>query len=380
MKIAAAALAAAIFSLAAAASDFEKGREQFQRTCAQCHGHNMVNSGTTVYDLRRFPLDQPSRFYGSVAGGKGNMPAFGNALDGEQIRWLWAYVRARGQPPTPLKVCVAEDNSPLSYKKANSLRGLDVSVSAAIAEAAGRPLELVPFETELEIDKTLAHEVNALLSSGVCELASGYALFESDLGAPSRPTARVPDYPGAPPRRLRPFVTLSRIAATRPYYAAAMGVITRDPALKVEFLAELQGHSLGVVTGTMAGSALMLYRRGLLQKEIVTLSQKEDLLAELEAGRFEATLTPLARYDAYRLAHPGTRLARAQYVHPLRINLGFVGLESNPDIVGIASREIERAGASGDLAKWAADSGVSWIAPQPPDVQGAFTMGSLRAE
>lgn len=379
MKIAAA-LVAAIFSLAATASDFERGREQFQRTCAQCHGHNMVNSGTTVYDLRKFPLDQPGRFYGSVAGGKGNMPAFGNALDGEQIRWLWAYVRARGEPPTPLKVCVAEDNPPLSYKKANVLQGFDVLVSKGVAEASGRPLELVPFETELEIDKTLAHEVNALLSSGVCELASGYALFESDLGAPGRPSARVPDYPGAPPRRLRPFVTLGRIAATRPYYAAAMGVITRDPALKVEFLADLQERKLGAVTGTMAGSALVLYRGGLLVKNIVTLTQQEDLLAELEQGRFDATLTPLGRYDAYRLRHPETKLVRAKYLHPLRINLGFVGLESKPDIVDIASREIGRAAASGDLAKWAADSGVSWIAPQPPDVQGAFTMGSLRAE
>jgi ABC-type amino acid transport substrate-binding protein len=379
MKIAAA-LAAAIFSLAATASDFDKGREQFQRTCAQCHGHNMVNSGTTVYDLRRFPLDQPSRFYGSVAGGKGNMPAFGNALDGEQIRWLWAYVRARGEPPTPLKVCVAEDNPPLSFKEKKALRGFDVLVSKAIAEAAGRPLELVPFETELEMDKTLATEVNALLSSGACELASGYALFESDLGAPGRPTARVPDYPGAPPRRQRPFVPLGRIAATKPYYAAAMGVVTRDPALKVEFLADLQERKLGAVSGTMAGSALVLYRGGLLVKNIVTLTQQEDLLAELEQGRFDATLTPLGRYDAYRLRHPETKLVRAKYLHPLRINLGFVGLESNPDIVGIASREIERAVANGDLAKWAADSGVTWIAPQPPDVQGAFTMGSLRAE
>ena len=379
MKIAAA-LAAAIFSLAATASDFDKGREQFQRTCAQCHGHNMVNSGTTVYDLRRFPLDQPSRFYGSVAGGKGNMPAFGNALDGEQIRWLWAYVRARGEPPTPLKVCVAEDNPPLSFKEKKALRGFDVLVSKAIAEAAGRPLELVPFETELEMDKTLATEVNALLSSGACELASGYALFESDLGAPGRPTARVPDYPGAPPRRQRPFVPLGRIAATKPYYAAAMGVVTRDPALKVEFLADLQERKLGAVSGTMAGSALVLYRGGLLVKNIVTLTQQEDLLAELEQGRFDATLTPLGRYDAYRLRHPETKLVRAKYLHPLRINLGFVGLESNPDIVGIATREIERAVANGDLAKWAADSGVSWIAPQPPDVQGAFTMGSLRAE
>ena len=380
MRLAAAFVAATLFAARAPASDFESGRLQFQRTCAPCHGQNMVNSGTTVYDLRKFPLDQPERFYRSVAGGKGNMPAFGNALDGEQIHVLWAYVRARGVPPSPLKVCLAEGNPPLSYKENGAARGFDTAVAKAIAEAAGRPLELVLFESKYEMDKTLAHEVNALLSMGVCELASGFPLFESDLGAPGRATARPPDYPGAPPPPKRAFVTLGRLAATRPYYAAAMGVITRDPAMKVEFLADLQGYRVGAVTGTMAGSALELYRNGLLQKGIVTLSQQEDLLAALDAGRFDATLTPLARFDAYRLRNPGTHLVRAKFVHPLRINLGFVALENSADTLAVANREIERALASGELSKWAEELGVSWIAPQPPDVQPAFTMGSLRAE
>ena len=74
----------------------EKGREQFHRTCAQCHGRNMVNAGTTVYDLRKFPTDQPDRFQHSVANGKGNMPSFKDALTPEQIAVLWAYVGSRG--------------------------------------------------------------------------------------------------------------------------------------------------------------------------------------------------------------------------------------------------------------------------------------------
>lgn len=74
----------------------EAGREQFHRTCAQCHGRNMVNSGTTVYDLRKFPLDQEDRFRHSVTNGKGNMPSFKDALSPEQIAILWAYVGTRG--------------------------------------------------------------------------------------------------------------------------------------------------------------------------------------------------------------------------------------------------------------------------------------------
>ena len=74
----------------------EAGRSQFHRTCAQCHGRNMVNAGTTVFDLRKFPLDQPDRFQNSVTNGKGNMPSFKEALTAEQIGILWAYVGTRG--------------------------------------------------------------------------------------------------------------------------------------------------------------------------------------------------------------------------------------------------------------------------------------------
>jgi cytochrome c6 len=74
----------------------EAGRLQFERTCAQCHGRNMVNAGITVYDLRKFPVDDPNRFQHSVTQGKGNMPSFKEALTAEQVGLLWAYVGTRG--------------------------------------------------------------------------------------------------------------------------------------------------------------------------------------------------------------------------------------------------------------------------------------------
>jgi ABC-type amino acid transport substrate-binding protein len=287
---------------------------------------------------------------------------------------------AAAQSPAPIRICMADDNPPLSYRANGAARGLDAALARAIAAEASRPPEIVFFESEYDRDRTLAHEVNALLASGVCELATGFALFAADLGAPGRPTARTPDYDGAKPRRQRPFVPLGRLAGTRAYQAMAMGVVTRDPALRVQTLADLQGVRVGAVTGTMAGSALVLYRNGVLQKGLVTLSQREDLLAALDAGRFDATLTPLGRYDAYRLAHPDTRLVRAAFVHPLRINLGVVGLESEPATLAAADRAIERALADDALARWAEEAGASWIRPEPPDVQPGFTINSLRVD
>jgi cytochrome c6 len=56
----------------------------------------MVNAGTTVYDLRKFPADQHERFVNSVVNGKGNMPSFKGAIDEAAIAALWAYVATRG--------------------------------------------------------------------------------------------------------------------------------------------------------------------------------------------------------------------------------------------------------------------------------------------
>ncbi len=74
----------------------QQGKAQYDRTCAQCHGRNMVNAGTTIYDLRKFPVEQHERFVASVSLGKGNMPSFKDALSAEQLQMLWAYVGSRG--------------------------------------------------------------------------------------------------------------------------------------------------------------------------------------------------------------------------------------------------------------------------------------------
>ena len=78
------------------AAQIAQGNAQFHRSCAPCHGRNMVNSGTTSFDLRKFPLDQRERFVNSVTQGRGAMPSFKEGLTPEQIALLWAYVGSRG--------------------------------------------------------------------------------------------------------------------------------------------------------------------------------------------------------------------------------------------------------------------------------------------
>jgi len=284
---------------------------------------------------------------------------------------------AQAVRPGPLTVCMAEANPPLSLAAGGIVRGVDVSVAEAIAADLHRPLAIVPFESKLEGDSTLSHELNALLSSGVCELASGFPLLRTDLGAPSRPTARVPDHPGAPPPPKRPWVQLGALAASRAYHAIAMALVVRDASRANVTLADPSDARIGAVSGTLAGTIVSLYHNGKLRGQMVSLSQQQDVLAELEAGTIDAALVTLDRLDAWRLAHPATPIVRTTYLHPLRINLGFVARSERVDLLSAVDRVVDAALASGDLARWHAANGSSWVAPVDPQVHAFVGIADL---
>ena len=72
--------------------DYESGKELYDLGCANCHGKNMQSSGTSSFNLKKFPKDQKQRFIESVTNGKDFMPALGAVFDAEEIEQLWIYV------------------------------------------------------------------------------------------------------------------------------------------------------------------------------------------------------------------------------------------------------------------------------------------------
>lgn len=279
-----------------------------------------------------------------------------------------------------LTVCMAENNPPLSYEGKGEIRGLDLRIAQAIAVELERPLKVVPFESKYEAESSLAHEVNALLSSGVCELASGFPLLAGDLGPATRPTARVPDYPGAKRRPQRPWVPLGTLVPSLAYHAVAWGLIVREASRESATLAKPGDARIGVIAGTMTGSVVMLYRNGKLRPQLVNMSQNQDALEQLEGGKIDATLSSLDRYDAWRLEHPASAVRRAAYVHPLRINVGFVSRSDSPEVMAAANRVISRSLTDGELQRWAGAAGTTWIAPSEPQVSGPIGLMDLVRE
>ena len=278
----------------------------------------------------------------------------------------------------PLKVCVSEDSPPQSRVRKGKASGLDVRLAEAVAAALGRPLTIVPFETEFEKESTLTQEVNALLSAGVCDLVSGFPLLQSDLGPASRPSARTPDYPGAKRKRERPFVPLGELVASKAYQAATLGVVLRAGQPPVSGLMDLQGRKVGAVTGTLAGTLVSLYRNGALRGGMVSLSQRESAWSALESGRIDALILPTEAFDAHRLQAPASDLTLATFQRPIGVNLGFVTLATAPaDLLQGTNKVLSQVMADGRLKQWAREEGLSWHPPSLPEVSPGPTLLSL---
>jgi len=91
------------FAASALADDVKKGAALYRQMCKHCHGPEMVNPGTSSFDLSKFPRDQFDRFHRSVRKGRRSMPAMGDLLKPVEIDQLWAYVSSRGGKVEPAK-------------------------------------------------------------------------------------------------------------------------------------------------------------------------------------------------------------------------------------------------------------------------------------
>ena len=298
---------------------------------------------------------------------------------------------ASAQQPPPLTVCMAADNPPLSHLVAGQPRGLDLRIAQAAADALGRPLKVVPFETSYEKESSLAREVAALLASGVCDAASGFPLLRADLRPFEGDRARTPDFPGAKRKRERPFIALQPLAASRAYLGAALGVVQPAGAPPLQRLGDVlsdgAGRRIGVVTGTLGGALALGWKQGVLRPQLVSLGQKEQPLDELAAAsaagttrRFDAVLLPIALFDGWLVQHPGATLQVAAWRRPIGVNLGFATLEGEATLRPALDVVIQRGLADGSLARWAADEGVTWVPPVAPDVGRGPSLQELMAD
>ncbi len=278
----------------------------------------------------------------------------------------------------PLRVCVSEDNAPYStVRKGGAVSGFDAALAQALAKDMGRELKFVPFEPELEKDAVLSHEVNAMLSAGLCDLVTGFPMFKADLGPPTREKFRPPDYPGAPRKPVRPFVKLGTLVASMPYQGMALTVVQRPDAAPLNKMADLAGRKIGAIAGTLEGSLIAMFGNGQLVSSMVSLSQRDDAWAALEAGRIDAHLVPSSALDTYLAKMPASKLKASEVKLPLGVNMGFVTLAERTDLLDAVNRFITKAQNNGDLQRLARESGLTWQTPAEPALSAGLALATL---
>jgi ABC-type amino acid transport substrate-binding protein len=287
---------------------------------------------------------------------------------------LLATAAAARADDDPLKVCLDENLPPLSmHQRGKPDSGFDVALAQAVAGRLGRPLRIQWFESKLDESSSPALEANALLSDGRCALVGSYAFTRDSLKVPGVKTAKLPDFEGATRDDRRRRVPVGVLAPSQPYVYSPLTVVlgekTRDR--KISGVGDLAGLRIAIESGTLGDAILMTFEKGRLIDYITHLVPgRHDLLGALNGGEFDATLLDLSRFDAYRAAHPDSRLAASGYYYPTGFNRGYVGLAGDPALVAAVNKALSDLQAAGTIADLAKAAGLTYLPPVQPAILG----------
>ena len=277
-----------------------------------------------------------------------------------------------------LRVCLDEDLPPLSaHRRGAPDRGFDVALAQAVAERLGRPLTIQWFESKLDEDSSPALEANALLSDGRCSLVGSYALTKDSLVVPGVKTAKLPGFEGSTGADRRRRVPLGALAPSQPYIYSPLTVVLGAKAIEkagdrnIAGVGDLAGLRIAIESGTLGDAILMTFDKGRLIDDITHLVPgRDDLLGAIDRGDFDATLLDSRRFDAYRAAHPETKIAGSGYFYPIGANRGYVGLASDPDLLAAVNKALSDLQAAGTIAELAQAAGLTYLPPREPAILG----------
>jgi ABC-type amino acid transport substrate-binding protein len=295
---------------------------------------------------------------------------------------LTAISPVRATAGEELKVCLDEDLPPLSvHHRGAAGSGFDVSLAQAVAQKLGRQLTIQWFESKLDEDSSPALEANALLSDRRCSLVGSYALTRDSLVVPGLKTAKLPDFQGATRDDRRRRVPLGVLAPSQPYVYSPLTIVLGAKARdrRITGVGDLATLRIGIESGTLADAILMTFGNGKLIDDITHLVPgRDDLLGALDRGDLDATLLDLRRYDAYRAAHPDTKLAPSGYYYPIGANRGYVGLASDPALLVAVNQALSDLQGAGTIAELGRAAGLTFLAPREPAILGDEMQRVLR--
>jgi ABC-type amino acid transport substrate-binding protein len=148
---------------------------------------------------------------------------------------------------------------------------------------------------------------------------------------------------------------------------------------RIAGVGDLAKLRIAIESGTLADAILMTFESGRLIDDITHLVPgRDDLLGRLDRGDFDATLLDTRRFDAWRVAHPDTKLVASGYFYPIGVNRGYVGLASDPALLAAVDTALVDLQGSGKIAELAKAAGLTYLVPREPAILSDAMMQVLR--
>ena len=271
---------------------------------------------------------------------------------------------------------------PLSSRQSGQAVGFDAALGEILAGRLDRTLAIQWFTTRDDPDSNPVIEADAILSDGHCDVVAGYPLLVDKLGRPRAGIGKLPPFTGATPEDRQRWIGLGELVGTRPYRRDAITVALAPSRLdrSVHNLGDLEGLRVGAAIHGLPDLIVMSYRQGELADAVVHFGASDALFEHLENSNIDAAIVGQRELDAWRLAHPGTRIAPTGYLHSIGFNIGFVGLATNRILIERVNGVLDELLDHGQLADIARGNGVTYIAPRPPDISPDVTVSALNGD
>lgn len=273
---------------------------------------------------------------------------------------------------------MAQNGGVLSFRRHKGGGGIDYELAGAIATALGVKLKVVWYESENEEESNPVDEVNAFMSAGLCELSASFPLHADAIAQGPGRSVRLPRYRHMPESDVGKIVDLSQLIVSRPYRSTRFVVVLPgNSTLKVTRLADLDGKKILAEEGTLAGAIAMQYQGGRLRNNVDLVPPGPRTLWIMEAGKHDAAIVDLDKFDAHRKQNRISKLKLSGYEHSIRYNIALVSIAKHKDLIAYANTVIAAGLKDGSIATMARRAGMTYRPPDGNRIRGPLSFREL---
>ena len=266
----------------------------------------------------------------------------------------------------------------LSFRRHSGGGGIDYELAKAVATALGVKLKVVWYESENEEESNPVDEVNAFMSAGLCQMSASFPLYADAIAQGPGRSVRLPRYRHMPESERGRIVDLSQLIVSRPYRSTRFVVVLPGSStLKVESLADLDGKKILAEEGTVAGAIAMQYQGGRLRATVDLVPPGPKTLWIMEAGKHDAAIIDLDKFDAHRKQDRISKLKLSGYEHSIRYNIALVSIAKHKDLIAYANSVIAAGLKNGTIAAMARRSGMTYRPPDGNRIRGPLSFREL---